>query len=232
MKATTRWRMWLRAVTRPDLLRCQAGTCELRAPLLVKRNAGLIIMGQADRPLRLRMVQEAGAFMVNVGRLHLQHAMVVGWNTTVPAPAETAGTTFRPFVVAFGAAETFVLRSELRHLGFEMSKSFGFTLSSKEDLYPGEQPTARIYASRFHELFYGFYSFEARGAVLIGNQFSDCHRYGIDPHDASWDLLIARNEIYGTRGTRSDLIQTCPQQLDRRKPLTRQSGIRAPARCQ
>jgi parallel beta-helix repeat protein len=34
----------------------------------------------------------------------------------------------------------------------------------------------------------------------MDNVFSDSHRYGIDPHDASSELLIARNEIYGARG--------------------------------
>jgi mannuronan 5-epimerase len=188
------------AANRPDLLHCQSDGCELRAPLVVKAGAGLVIEGSPKKPLRFRLVQEAGALVVNAGILHIEWASILGWSASEQALAETSGERFRPFIAAYGGSETAVLRSELHHLGFQEAKAYGFALSSHARLFPGEQPSARIFASRFHQLYYGFYTYEARSFVLIASVFSGSHRYGIDPHDASSQLLIARNEIHGTEG--------------------------------
>jgi poly(beta-D-mannuronate) C5 epimerase len=187
------------AAGRPDLLRCRQDGCELRAPLLVHAGAGLVIGGSRHKPLRVRLHQEAGAFAINAGVLHVERVSLLGWSSSKGALAETGGKGFRPFVAAFGGSRTAVLRAELVHLGFEGAKAYGFTLSSHPRLFPGEQPSARVFASRFHQLYYGLYTYEARSVVVIGNVFSDSDRYGIDPHDASSDLLIARNEIHGAR---------------------------------
>jgi parallel beta-helix repeat protein len=73
-------------------------------------------------------------------------------------------------------------------------------LSSHPRLFPGAQPTGRLFANRFNQLHYGLFTYEARSVVVMANVFSGSRRYGIDPHDASSQLLIARNEIYGTQG--------------------------------
>ncbi|HSA81233.1 MAG TPA: NosD domain-containing protein [Geminicoccaceae bacterium] len=185
---------------RPDLLLCRAGGCELRSPLLVNAGAGLVIAGTRANPLQIRLHQEAGAFVVNAGVLHVEGASILGWSSSDQAPAETDGERFRPFIAAFGASETVILRSELHYLGFQSAKAYGFTLSSHPRLFPAAQPSGRIFASLFNQLYYGFYTYEARSIVLMGSVFSDSHRYGIDPHDASSELLIARNEIHGTQG--------------------------------
>jgi poly(beta-D-mannuronate) C5 epimerase len=124
------------AAARPDLLRCLADGCELRAPLLVSPGAGLVIAGAPERPLRLRLVQESGAYIVNTGRLHIAWARIVGWSFSTQAAAETDGAGFRPFIVGFGASETVVLHSELHHLGFFGTKSYGLTLSSLSRAFP------------------------------------------------------------------------------------------------
>jgi poly(beta-D-mannuronate) C5 epimerase len=188
------------AAGRPDLLLCQPDGCELRAPLLVSPGAGLVIVGSRARPLRLRLDQEAGAFVINTGILHIERASILGWSSSQQALAATGGERFRPFLAAFGASDTTVVRSELDHLGFQGAKACGLSLSSHPRLFPGEQPSARLFANRFNQLYYGLLTYEARSVVVMANVFSGSRRYGIDPHDASSQLLIARNEIYGTQG--------------------------------
>jgi poly(beta-D-mannuronate) C5 epimerase len=185
---------------RPDLLLCRPDGCELRAPLLVSRGAGLVIAGSRARPLRLRLDQEAGAFVINTGILHIAWASILGWSSSQRALAATGGEKFRPFLAAFGASDTTVVQSELDHLGFQGAKAYGLSLSSHPRLFPGAQPTGRLFANRFNQLYYGLFTSEARSVVVMANVFGDSHRYGIDPHDASSQLLIARNEIYGTQG--------------------------------
>jgi mannuronan 5-epimerase len=185
---------------RPDLLLCRPDGCELRAPLLVRPGAGLVIAGSRARPLRLRLDQEAGAFVVNTGTLHIAWASILGWSSSQGALAATGGERFRPFLAAFGASDTTVVQSELDHLGFQGAKAYGLALSSHPRLFPGAQPSGRLFANRLNQLYYGLFTYEARSVVVMANVFRGSHRYGIDPHDASSQLLIARNEIYGTQG--------------------------------
>jgi poly(beta-D-mannuronate) C5 epimerase len=56
-----------------------------------------------------------------------------------------------------------------------------------------------IVDNEFRGLFYGFYSYEARDVAIVDNRYVDNIRYGIDPHDRSTRLVIARNTASGTR---------------------------------
>ena len=47
-------------------------------------------------------------------------------------------------------------------------------------------------------MYYGFYSYEARDVALVDNRYIDSIVYGIDPHDRSTRLIIARNTSRGT----------------------------------
>jgi mannuronan 5-epimerase len=188
------------AAGRPELLLCRPDGCELRAPLLISPGAGLVIAGSRARPLRLRLDQEAGAFVINTGVLHIAWASIVGWSSSQRDLAATDGERFRPFLAAFGASDTTIVRSELDHLGFQGAKAYGLSLSSHPRVFPGGRPSARLFANRFNQLYYGLLTYGARSVVVMANVFSGSRRYGIDPHDASSQLLIARNEIYGTQG--------------------------------
>jgi poly(beta-D-mannuronate) C5 epimerase len=79
------------AAGRPDLLLCRPDGCELRAPLLVNTGAGLVIVGSPEKPLRLRLHQETGAFVINTGILHIERASILGWSSSKQALAETNG---------------------------------------------------------------------------------------------------------------------------------------------
>jgi poly(beta-D-mannuronate) C5 epimerase len=61
------------------------------------------------------------------------------------------------------------------------------------------RPTGWVLNSDIEDLWYGFYSWEADDVVLRGNTFRNNVKYGIDPHDRSRGLIIADNEVFGTR---------------------------------
>ncbi len=63
----------------------------------------------------------------------------------------------------------------------------------------GRAPTGWVLNSRIEDLWYGFYCWEADDIVLRGNTFRDNIKYGIDPHDRSRRLIIAENDVSGTR---------------------------------
>lgn len=62
--------------------------------------------------------------------------------------------------------------------------------------------TGEVLNSRFHDNYFGAYTFGATGMVWRGNEFYANVRYGLDPHDDSNGFLVENNKFYrnGTHG--------------------------------
>lgn len=173
----------------------------LRLPLLIQPGATLVI----DKEVReLRLSQEHGAFLVNDGRLFVMDSRITGWRERSNAPAAfRSGDEFRPFLVSWGGAEMYIVNSAVTSLGYSASKGYGISVSQYS---PGRQarlrrppPVAWILHSEFVDNWFGFYCYEADDVVVVGNRYRDNIVYGVDPHDRSRRLIIADNEISGTR---------------------------------
>jgi mannuronan 5-epimerase len=110
---------------------------------------------------------------------------------------------FRPFIVGWGGSKTYICASRIAHLGYASTKAFGLSLSQyspatiQRAVWP--RPTGWVLNSTIEDLWYGFYSWEADDVVLRGNTFRNNIQYGIDPHDRSLRLIIAENDVFGTR---------------------------------
>ncbi len=177
------------------------GIYTLRLPLLIAASATLLIDGSVRS---LRLSQQAGAFLVNDGRLFVADSEIVAWNETAGAPAAYVDKRhFRPFMVSWGGSETFLLNSRFVHLGYGGTKSYGITFSqyskSVDRHRHRRRPTGWILDSTFEGLLYGFYCYEADDVVIVNNTYKNSVVYGIDPHDRSNRLIIARNTAFGTQ---------------------------------
>ncbi|MEW6167546.1 MAG: mannuronan 5-epimerase AlgG [Pseudomonadota bacterium] len=173
----------------------------LRMPLVIGHDATLHI----DRStLDFRMSEERGAFLVNDGRLFVTGSRVTAWREREDAPALFRdGERFRPFLVAWGGTETYIVDSVVSSLGYAASKSYGVSISQYSPSLVGQMgrvpPTGWLINSEFVDNWYGFYCYEADNVVIVGNVYRDNVVYGIDPHDRSHRLIIAENEAYGTK---------------------------------
>ncbi len=181
---------------RPDLLACDDGRCRLAAPLIVAADATLVVDG-----IELRLVQEAGAVLTAYGDLFVSDSTLLGWNEAAGMPAATGsrGAAFRPWITGLEDNRTVVRRSRLAHLGYQGVSTFGlaFTHGGRD---PGEGgPRVSVVANTIEDLYFGFFSFGAVGVEVIGNEIIASHVYGVDPHDATNDMLIAGNTVTGTR---------------------------------
>lgn len=175
------------------------GTYIVRLPLVVRQDATLVIR---DRTLRLS--EERGAFFANDGWLFVIDSKVLGWREQANGPATfRKKTDFRPFFVGWGGSETFILGTTMANLGYHQSKSYGFTVAQYSEYdnarLQRSAPHAWLVDSTFEELYYGFYCYEAEDVAIVNNVYRDSIVYGIDPHDYSERLIIAGNEVYGTR---------------------------------
>ena len=175
------------------------GSYIIRLPLVVRPGATLEIRDQT-----LRLSEERGAFIANDSFLFVIDSTIVGWREKTGAPAVfQKKSNFRPFFVGWGGSETFVLGSEFAHLGYNQSKSYGFSIAqySKYDnaRLKRSAPHAWLVESKFRDIYYGFYCYEAEDVAIVNNVYEDNIVYGIDPHDYSSNLLIAGNDVYGTQ---------------------------------
>ena len=172
-----------------------------RLPILVKADATFEVDKKAHE---LRLSQEKGSFLVNEGKLFMSDTQLNGWRektnslSTFRTPKE-----FRPFLLSWGGSETYIINTKMASLGYDQSKSYGVSISqytpntAKQMNKP--DPTGWIVGSEFSDMWYGFYCYETKDFVVKGSTYRDNIVYGIDPHDRSHGLIIAENNVYGTK---------------------------------
>lgn len=178
----------------------------LRYPLVIMNHAALKISPGQE----LLLSHERGSFLVNAGSLFIIDGALRGWSEKNNSPAKFDGNKkeYRPFYIGWSGSETYAYGSLIESLGSLNSKAYGFTLSTyteQDEMYaPTElnrnlQPIGWLINNRVTDVYYGFYSYEASDVVIIGNKYYDNIYYGIDPHDHSHRLIIANNEVWGTK---------------------------------
>ncbi len=177
-------------------------TATLRLPILVDSDATLIVDGKVIHELRLST--DRGTFIANAGSLYIVQTKVTSWDEQNSAASSLRDKTdFRPYISSYIRSQTYLAGNTFHDLGYHAATSYGISVSSHPERNDPSKikdwPTGVIIGNEFHGLYYGFYSFEARGVKIIDNKYVDCILYGIDPHDRSTELVIARNTTTGTR---------------------------------
>ncbi len=192
----------LTGVSDPSLFTREAnGDYKLMAPLAIMSGGGLIVRDHE----KLYMGADNGAFIINFGRLDIVGAHVLGWDFAHNRPSTFSDhDTFRPYLIAFCGGEMNLAGSSFSDLGYRQAKAYGIVYSScaregNETLKAKGGATGRLVGNDFAGIYYGFYSFESSGIRIIGNRYSDNIIYGIDPHDRSKNLIIAKNVVSGTK---------------------------------
>ncbi|SMD13144.1 Nitrous oxidase accessory protein NosD, contains tandem CASH domains [Fulvimarina manganoxydans] len=188
-----------------EFLKVEGDTLTVRAPIIILPGATLLMSGQEFREYRLSAI--SGSFIAVAGTLRVQDTELIGFDEATNQPAyatEKTKADFRPFITAWGGSDLQIAGSRLAMLGYDSGKAYGLTQSSGaavQSLYTigSHSPTGVIADNSFENLRYGYYSYEAVGVQLIGNEYRDNIVYGIDPHDRSHGLIIALNTSYGAR---------------------------------
>jgi poly(beta-D-mannuronate) C5 epimerase len=201
-----------------------------RLPIIVRPGATLHI----DRATKeLRLSQEAGSFLVNDGRMFITGTKVTAWREKEGTPAFWRdGKEFRPYFLAWGGTETYVSDSIISSFGYDASKAYGFSISQYSPAMAPKmrraRPTGWLLNTRFIDMWYGFYCYEADDVVIRGNTYEDNIVYGIDPHDRSRRLIIAENEAFGTKKKHGIIISREVNDswiFDNKSHHNKQSGI-------
>ncbi len=192
------------AMEKEGAMEVDDGAYILKMPLYVASGATLIIRGKPENRLVFKMLANSGAFLASSGTLFIVDADVSAWDSETDTYAEMKDKyEFRPFITVWTESKTYMGRSSFRSLGYSASKSYGISFSTvkahmKSGQHDAQPPTGWLIDSRFEDLYYGFYSFEAEDVAILRNVYANNIIYGIDPHDRSKRLIIAFNEAYGT----------------------------------
>ena len=216
--------------------RTAPGIYVARLPILVRHGATLHIDSKTKS---LHLSQDRGALLAAEGTLFITGSEVIGWSERHAAPTKFRDKhEFRPFIVGWGGSRTYVSESRIAHLGYAATKSFGLSFSQysnatvERSVWP--RPTGWLVNSRVEDLWYGFYCWEADDVVLRGNTFQDNIKYGIDPHDRSLRLIIAENDVSGTRQKHGIIISREVNKswiINNRSHANRLSGIVLDRQC-
>ncbi|WP_410019065.1 MULTISPECIES: mannuronan 5-epimerase AlgG [unclassified Pseudomonas] len=191
----------VKKVPRQYLRETSPGVFLAKLPIVVGQNGILEIDKQTQE---LRLSQEAGSFLVNDGQLFVSDTRITGWREKSNGPATfQSAKEFRPFLLAWGGTETYIVNSKMASFGYANSKSYGVSISqytpNMAKVLKRKEPTGWIIDSEFSDMWYGFYCYETEGFVIKGSTYKDNIVYGIDPHDRSHGLIIADNTVYGTK---------------------------------
>lgn len=190
------------AKAQPRYLReMSPGVYLAKLPIVVGAKGTLEIDKQTRE---LRLSQESGAFIVNDGKLFVTDTKVTGWREATNSPATfRAPKEFRPFLLSWGGTETYIVNTKMASFGYNQSKSYGVSISQYTPNMSKQmgraEPTGWIIGSEFSDMWYGFYCYETQDFVVKSNTYRDNIVYGIDPHDRSHRLIIADNDVYGTK---------------------------------
>lgn len=192
----------LRQINDPSLLAADgAGRFLLQAPLLIRPGATLVVDGGRE----LRLSQDRGAFLLNVGRLQVQRGSIVGWDGARRRPAvATASGRFRPFVLGWGGSVTTIDEGRLEALGFAEHLSEGLGLAAGpvglKDIAPTAPPEAWINRSLVRDLHFGLRVRAASRVRVCASRFERAALHGLQVEGGAAEVMIAGNVVSGSRG--------------------------------
>lgn len=173
----------------------------IKYPIVVQPGAGFVIVKPS---LPIRLVVETASFIANFGTMVILDADISGWKSTTNAPAVfEKKDDYRPYLVFWSNSVAYLGRNRFAHLGYDFPKSYGISYASSPPFLREDaavpRPTGWVLECVFDDIYYGFYSYEADDVAIIGNTYKDNIVYGIDPHDRSRRLIIAKNNSYGAK---------------------------------
>lgn len=198
--------------------RVDDGIFMARRPILLAPSAELVIR---DETLRLSMTPPSAFFYH--GNLHVVDATITSWDEgsgdsgrreeLVPERLELLGEqTPRPYLLGLRGSASYFAASSFHGLGYQgHSGTYGISFTAYGEAPEGRHdslahfigrlpwPRAVMVGNTISDCYYGLFTNRSGIVRVIGNEFVDNVVYGIDPHDYSDGLVIARNLVHRTR---------------------------------
>ena len=184
----------VQAVNDPDILEQeegQEGQYILNANLEVADGVNFEMTSGGDGLQYLKIAGENG--IIVHGRILINGVIITSWDVSdEDVIGQDMNGTIRRGYVQFAASEgSQIINSEFGHLGDIEPGRRGF------DLF-GEGPSNNmlVRGSKFHDMWFAFYSNGAYNITVDGNEYYNNIKYALDPHTVTHDMIITNNWLH------------------------------------
>jgi parallel beta-helix repeat protein len=183
----------VQAINDPGILEQeeQEGQYLLKANLEVADGVNFEMTSNGDGLQYLKVAGENG--IIVHGRILINGVIITSWDVSnEEVIQQDMNGTIRRGYVQFAASEgSQIINSEFGYLGDIEPGRRGF------DLF-GEGPSHDmvIRGSKFHDMWFAFYSREAYNITVDGNEYYNNIKYALDPHTITHDMVITNNWLH------------------------------------
>src|SRR5215211_5926101 len=183
----------VQAINDPEILEQeeQEGQYILKANLEVADGVNFEMTSSGDGLQYLKVAGENG--IIVHGRILINSVIITSWDVSNEEviPQDMNGTIRRGYVQFAASEGSQIINSEFGYLGDIEPGRRGF------DLF-GEGPSHDmvIRGSKFHDMWFAFYSREAYNITVDGNEYYNNIKYALDPHTITHDMVITNNWLH------------------------------------
>src|SRR5215216_6632024 len=183
----------VQAINDPEILEQeeQGGQYILKANLEVADGVNFEMTSNGDGLQYLKIAGENG--IIVHGRILINGLIITSWDTEEDDVIEQdMNGTIRRGYIQFAASEgSQIINSEFGYLGDVEPGRRGF------DLF-GEGPSNDmvVRGSKFHDMWFAFYSNGAYNITVDGNEYYNNIKYALDPHTTTHDMIITNNWLH------------------------------------
>jgi parallel beta-helix repeat protein len=164
----------------------------LNANLEVADDVTFAMNSNEDGGLQYLKITGENGIIVH-GRIEISGIIITSWDTETDSPVSQTetGSVSRAFINLRESEGGFVHGSEIAYLGYQAFGRRGF------DLF-GEGPShdLEIRGSKFHNMWFAFYSNSAYNITVDGNEYYNNIKYALDPHTTTHDMIITNNWLH------------------------------------
>jgi mannuronan 5-epimerase len=142
----------------------------------------------------LQYLKIAGANGIIVhGRIEISGITITSWDTETDSPVSQTetGSVPRAFINLRGSEGGFIEDSEVAYLGYQEFGRRGFDL-----IGDGPSHDVEIRDSKFHHMWFAFYSNGAYNITVNGNEYYNNIMYALDPHTGTYNMNITNNWLH------------------------------------
>ncbi len=176
----------------------------LRANLYIGEDVTLILDSKEVTYLKLKSTDDSFVWLRSEnGSVLISNTKIFSWDEIKNTP-DFDYENGRAYVTAKNSGRMDILNSELAYLGYSgapsrggpFGGSYGVSWKIKSGALYERMLTGIVVNSRFHDNYFGAYTYGVTGMIFSENEFYDNIEYGLDPHDDSNNLLIENNKAY------------------------------------
>lgn len=179
------------------------GEWVLRANLYIGKNVTLILDGDEVKELKMKSDDNFVWLRSEAGNILISKTKVISWNENDNTP-DYDYSDGRSYITARNSGRMDIINSDLSYLGYSgfpnrggpFGGSYGVSWKINNNGFRERLLTGVVLNSKFHNNYFGLYTFGATGMLIRGNEFYENIQYGLDPHDDSNNFLIENNRAY------------------------------------